>query len=147
MVKDCVANGQYDVSTMGSVANVGLMAQKAEEYGSHPTTFEMAEAGKVTVTAEDGTELMSFDVEAGDIWRMSRAKDIPIKDWVRLAVERASIEKVPTIFWLDSNRTHDAEIIKKLHFRQIIPSFHTHQLIETPQTHYLQNPHQYFYQL
>ena len=114
MVKDCVANGQYDVSTMGSVANVGLMAQKAEEYGSHPTTFEMAEAGKVTVTAEDGTELMSFDVEAGDIWRMSRAKDIPIKDWVRLAVERASIEKVPTIFWLDSNRAHDAEMIKKV---------------------------------
>ena len=75
MVKDCVANGQYDVSTMGSVANVGLMAQKAE----------------------DGTELMSFDVEAGDIWRMSRAKDIPIKDWVRLAVERASIEKVPKV--------------------------------------------------
>ena len=114
MVKDCVANGQYDVSTMGSVANVGLMAQKAEEYGSHPTTFEMAEAGKVTVTAEDGTELMSFDVEAGDIWRMSRAKDIPIKDWVRLAVERASIEKVPTIFWLDSNRAHDAQMIKKV---------------------------------
>ncbi len=114
MVKDCVANGQYDVSTMGSVANVGLMAQKAEEYGSHPTTFEMAEAGKVTVTAEDGTELMSFDVEAGDIWRMSRAKDIPIKDWIRLAVERASIEKVPTIFWLDSNRAHDAEMIKKV---------------------------------
>ncbi len=114
MVKDCVANGQYDVSTMGSVANVGLMAQKAEEYGSHPTTFEMAEAGKVTVTGEDGTELMSFDVEAGDIWRMSRAKDIPIKDWVRLAVERASIEKVPTIFWLDSNRAHDAQMIKKV---------------------------------
>ncbi len=114
MVKDCVANGQYDVATMGSVANVGLMAQKAEEYGSHPTTFEMAEDGKVTVTAEDGTELMSFDVEAGDIWRMSRAKDIPIKDWVRLAVERASIEKVPTIFWLDSNRAHDAQMIKKV---------------------------------
>jgi len=114
MVNDCVKNGQYDVSTMGSVANVGLMAQKAEEYGSHPTTFEMAEDGKVTVTAEDGTELMSFDVEAGDIWRMSRAKDIPIKDWVRLAVERARIEDVPTIFWLDSNRAHDSEMIKKV---------------------------------
>ncbi|SFV57834.1 Isocitrate dehydrogenase [NADP]; Monomeric isocitrate dehydrogenase [NADP] [hydrothermal vent metagenome] len=114
MVNDCVKHGQYDVATMGSVANVGLMAQKAEEYGSHPTTFEMAEDGKVTVTAEDGTELMSFNVEKGDIWRMSRAKDIPIKDWVRLAVERASIEKVPTIFWLDSNRAHDSEMIKKV---------------------------------
>ena len=114
MVNDCVKNGQYDVTTMGSVANGGLMAQKAEEYGSHPTTFELAEAGKVTVTAEDGTELMSFDCEAGDIWRMSRAKDIPIKDWVRLAVERASIEKVPTIFWLDENRAHDTQMIKKV---------------------------------
>jgi len=114
MVADCVANGQYDVSTMGSVANVGLMAQKAEEYGSHPTTFELSEAGTVTVTAEDGIELMSFECEAGDIWRMSRAKDIPIKDWVRLAVERADIEKVPTIFWLDSKRAHDTEMIKKV---------------------------------
>ncbi|WP_297441196.1 NADP-dependent isocitrate dehydrogenase [Sulfurimonas sp.] len=114
MVADCVKNGQYDVSTMGSMANVGLMAQKAEEYGSHPTTFELAEAGKVTVTAEDGTELMAFDCEAGDIWRMSRAKDIPIKDWVRLAVERGQIEKVPVIFWLDENRAHDAEMIKKV---------------------------------
>jgi len=114
MVADCVKNGQYDVTTMGSVANVGLMAQKAEEYGSHPTTFELAEAGKVTVTTEDGTELMVFDCEAGDIWRMSRAKDIPIKDWVRLTVERARIENVPTIFWLDENRAHDAEMIKKV---------------------------------
>ena len=114
MVADCVKNGQYDVATMGSMANVGLMAQKAEEYGSHPTTFELAEAGKVTVTAEDGTELMSFDCEAGDIWRLSRVKDIPIKDWVRLAVERARIEGVPAIFWLDEKRAHDAEMIKKV---------------------------------
>ncbi len=113
MLADCVKNGQYDVATMGSMANVGLMAQKAEEYGSHPTTFELEEGGKVTVTAEDGTELMTFDVEAGDIWRMSRAKDVPIKDWVRLAVERARLEGVPTIFWLDENRAHDAEMIKK----------------------------------
>ncbi len=113
-VDDCVKNGQFDVTTMGSVSNVGLMAQKAEEYGSHPTTFEMAEDGKVTVTAEDGTELMSFDVEAGDIWRMSRAKDVPIKDWVRLAVERARIEGVPAVFWLDENRAHDAQMIKKV---------------------------------
>jgi isocitrate dehydrogenase len=114
MVADCVKNGQFDVATMGSMANVGLMAQKAEEYGSHPTTFELAEAGKVTVTAEDGTELMSFECEAGDIWRMSRAKDIPIKDWVRLAVERGQIEQVPVIFWLDENRAHDAQMIKKV---------------------------------
>ena len=123
MMKDCVAHGQYDVATMGSVANVGLMAQKAEEYGSHPTTFEMAEDGIVTVTAEDGTELMRFDVEKGDIWRMSRAKDIPIKDWVRLAVERARIENVPTIFWLDSNRAHDAQMIKKV--EKYLPEFDT----------------------
>jgi len=113
MVADCVKNGQYDVTTMGSMANVGLMAQKAEEYGSHPTTFELEEAGKVTVTAEDGTELMAFDCEKGDIWRMSRAKDIPIKDWIRLAVERGQIEKVPVIFWLDEERAHDAQMIKK----------------------------------
>ena len=113
MLADCVKNGQYNVSTMGSMANVGLMAQKAEEYGSHPTTFELAETGKVTVTTEDGTELMAFDCEAGDIWRMSRAKDIPIKDWVRLAVERGQLEKVPVIFWLDEARAHDAQMIKK----------------------------------
>jgi len=113
MINDCVEHGQYDVSTMGSVANVGLMAQKAEEYGSHPTTFELEEAGTVTVTGEDGV-LMSFECEKGDIWRMSRAKDIPIKDWVRLAVERAEIEKVPTIFWLDSNRAHDSQMIAKV---------------------------------
>ena len=114
MVDDCVKNGQYDVTTMGNVANVGLMAQKAEEYGSHPTTFEMAEDGKVTVTAEDGTELMSFDVEKGDIWRMSRAKDIPIKDWVRLAVERARLTGLPAIFWFDEERAHDAQMIQKV---------------------------------
>ena len=114
MIDDCVKNGQYDVTTMGNVANVGLMAQKAEEYGSHPTTFEMEEDGTVTVTAEDGTELMSFDVEKGDIWRMSRAKDIPIKDWVRLAVERARLTGDPAIFWLDENRAHDAQMIKKV---------------------------------
>ena len=114
MVADCVKNGQYDVTTMGTMQNIGLMAQKAEEYGSHPTTFELKEAGKVTVTAEDGTELMSFECEAGDIWRMSRAKDIPIKDWVRLTVERTRIEGYPAVFWLDENRAHDAQMIKKV---------------------------------
>jgi isocitrate dehydrogenase len=112
-IEDCKKNGQFDVTTMGSVSNVGLMAQKAEEYGSHPTTFELAEDGVVTV-ADDSGVLMTFNVEKGDIWRMSRAKDIPIKDWVRLAVERAEIENVPVVFWLDENRAHDAEIIKKV---------------------------------
>ncbi|AKF25387.1 isocitrate dehydrogenase [Sulfurovum lithotrophicum] len=114
MVADCVKNGQFDVTTMGNVANVGLMAQKAEEYGSHPTTFEIAEAGTVDVVNENGDVLMSHEVEAGDIWRMSRAKDIPIKDWVRLAVERARLTGNPTVFWLDENRAHDAEMIKKV---------------------------------
>ncbi len=114
MVADCVANGQYDVTTMGTMQNIGLMAQKAEEYGSHPTTFELAEAGTVTVTAEDGTVLMSHECEAGDIWRMSRTKDIPIKDWVRLTVERTKIEGIPAVFWLDENRAHDAEVKKKV---------------------------------
>lgn len=119
-IEDCKKNGQFDVTTMGSVSNVGLMAQKAEEYGSHPTTFELAEDGVVTVTDESGT-LMTFNVEKGDIWRMSRAKDIPIKDWVRLAVERAEIENVPVVFWLDENRAHDAQIIKKVN--EYLPEF------------------------
>ena len=113
MVADCVANGQYDVTTMGAMQNIGLMAQKAEEYGSHPTTFELSEGGTVTVTGEDG-ELMSFECDAGDIWRLSRTKDVAIKDWVRLAVERTRIEGIPAIFWLDENRAHDAELIKKV---------------------------------
>ena len=120
IVEDCKANGQFDVTTMGSVSNVGLMAQKAEEYGSHPTTFEIEENGVVSVTDASG-ELMSFNVEKGDIWRMSRAKDIPIKDWVRLAVERGEIEKVPVIFWLDENRAHDAKIIEKV--KAYLPEF------------------------
>ena len=126
MVADCVKNGQYDVTTMGTMQNVGLMAQKAEEYGSHPTTFELSEAGTVTVTAEDGTELMSFECEAGDIWRMSRAKDIPIKDWIRLAVERGQIEQIPVVFWLDENRAHDAQMIKKV--EKYLPEFNTEGL-------------------
>ena len=113
-VDDCVKNGQFDVTTMGSVSNVGLMAQKAEEYGSHPTTFEIAEDGVVKVLDTDGSTLMEFNVEAGDIWRMSRTKDIPIKDWVRLAVERARLTGEPAIFWLDENRAHDANMIKKV---------------------------------
>ncbi len=113
-VDDCVKNGQFDVTTMGSVSNVGLMAQKAEEYGSHPTTFEIAEDGVVKVLDTDGSTLMEFNVEAGDIWRMSRTKDIPIKDWVRLAVERARLTNTPAVFWLDENRAHDANMIQKV---------------------------------
>ncbi|MDD3592577.1 MAG: NADP-dependent isocitrate dehydrogenase [Sulfurovum sp.] len=126
MVADCVKNGQFDVTTMGTMQNIGLMAQKAEEYGSHPTTFELAEAGTVTVTAEDGTELMSFECEAGDIWRMSRAKDIPIKDWIRLAFERGQIEQIPVVFWLDENRAHDAQMIAKV--KKYMPEFNTEGL-------------------
>jgi isocitrate dehydrogenase len=114
MVADCVKNGQFDVTTMGNVANVGLMAQKAEEYGSHPTTFEIPESGTVEVVDANGNVLMKHEVEKGDIWRMSRAKDIPIRDWVRLAVERARLTGNPAIFWLDENRAHDAEMIKKV---------------------------------
>ncbi len=113
MVADCVKNGQYDVTTMGTMQNIGLMAQKAEEYGSHPTTFELAEAGTVTVTGADGV-LMSFECEAGDIWRLARTKDIPIRDWVRLTVERTRLEGIPAVFWLDENRAHDAQLITKV---------------------------------
>ncbi len=121
IIEDSKRNGQFDVTTMGSVSNVGLMAQKAEEYGSHPTTFEIEEDGIVEVKDSDGSVLMSFNVQKGDIWRMSRAKDVPIKDWVRLAVERAEIEGVPAIFWLDKNRAHDANVIKKV--QQYLPEF------------------------
>ncbi len=114
MVADIVKNGQYDVSTMGAMQNIGLMAQKAEEYGSHPTTFELAEAGTVTVTGSVDGEMMSFECEAGDIWRLARTKDIPVRDWVRLTVERTRIEGIPAVFWLDENRAHDAELIKKV---------------------------------
>ena len=114
IIEDVKRNGQFDVSTMGSVSNVGLMAQKAEEYGSHPTTFEIPADGTVKVVDEDGNVLMSSEVEQGDIWRMSRAKDIPIRDWVRLAVERARLSGEPAIFWLDSNRAHDRNLITKV---------------------------------
>ncbi len=113
-VEDCKINGQFDVATMGNVSNVGLMAQKAEEYGSHPTTFEIPFDGIVNVVTENGDILMSHKVEKGDIWRMSRTKDIPVKDWVRLAVERAQLSGSPAIFWLDKERAHDANIISKV---------------------------------
>ncbi len=114
VIEDCKANGQYDVTKIGNVSNVGLMAQKAEEYGSHPTTFELPSAGKVRVVDNSGNVMIEHDVEQGDIWRMSRAKDIPIRDWVKLGVNRAKATGAPAVFWLDKNRAHDAEIIKKV---------------------------------
>jgi isocitrate dehydrogenase len=110
----CKENGAFDPTTMGTVPNVGLMAQKAEEYGSHDKTFEIVSAGKVQVIDNTGTVLMEHDVEEGDIWRMCQVKDLPIQDWVKLAVNRASATRVPTIFWLDENRAHDAQLIQKV---------------------------------
>ena len=114
MLEDCKVNGQFDVATMGHVSNVGLMAKKAEEYGSHPYTFRVPEDGTIEVKDSQGNVLMSFNVEAGDIWRAYRAKDVAIKDWVRLAHERGKLTGDPVVFWLDSNRAHDANIIKKV---------------------------------
>ncbi|QDT04170.1 Isocitrate dehydrogenase [NADP] [Rubripirellula lacrimiformis] len=110
----CKANGAFDVTTMGSVANVGLMAQKAEEYGSHDKTFEIAGDGKVQVIDPAGNVLMEHEVRKGDVWRMCQTKDIPIRDWVRLAVARARATGSPAIFWLDENRAHDANLIQKV---------------------------------
>lgn len=110
----CKENGAFDPATMGSVPNVGLMAQKAEEYGSHDKTFEIALDGTVKVLSEEGTVLMEHEVEKGDIWRMCQTKDEPIQDWVKLAVNRARATGVPAVFWLDKNRAHDAELIKKV---------------------------------
>jgi len=115
VIEDCKANGQFDVTTMGNVANVGLMAQKAEEYGSHDKTFELSQPGTLRVVdAASGKALLSHEVEAGDIWRMCQTKDEPIRDWVRLAVSRARATGVPTIFWLDEKRAHDASLIAKV---------------------------------
>jgi isocitrate dehydrogenase len=114
IIADCQKQGQFDPSTMGSVSNVGLMAQKAEEYGSHDKTFEAPAKGKINVVDETGTVLLEQDVETGDIFRMCQAKDAPIRDWVKLAVNRAKASGSPTIFWLDENRGHDSEIIKKV---------------------------------
>lgn len=114
-ILDCKKNGAFDPKTMGSVANVGLMAQKAEEYGSHDKTFHMAEAGQVRVVdTASGKVLMEHAVEAGDIWRMCQTKDVAIRDWVKLGVTRARLTKTPAVFWLDSARAHDAELIKKV---------------------------------
>jgi isocitrate dehydrogenase len=110
----CRQHGAFDVTTMGNVCNVGLMAQKAEEYGSHDKTFEIPHAGTVKVTNADGAVLLEHAVNAGDIWRMCQAKDLPIRDWVKLAVNRARQTGTPAIFWLDENRAHDQQLIRKV---------------------------------
>jgi len=113
ILDDCRVNGQFDWTTMGNVSNVGLMAQKAEEYGSHDKTFEIKKKGRVVVTEEaTGKEIFSHEVEVGDIWRMCQVKDAPIRDWVKLAVSRAKATGAKAIFWLDPARAHDAIIIK-----------------------------------
>jgi len=114
VIEDCKVNGQFDVASMGNVANVGLMAQKAEEYGSHDKTFEVPEAGTMRVVDASGAVLFEHQVAPGDIWRMCQTKDAPIKDWVRLAVSRARATGDPALFWLDEKRGHDASIIAKV---------------------------------
>ncbi len=110
----CKEHGAFDPTTMGTVPNVGLMAQKAEEYGSHDKTFEMAGDGSVRVVDTSGNTLLEHKVEEGDIWRMCQVKDAPIQDWVKLAVNRARLSSTPAVFWLDKDRAHDAELIKKV---------------------------------
>ncbi len=119
----CKKSGALDPRTMGTVPNVGLMAKKAEEYGSHDKTFEISADGIVSVVTEDNEVLMQHTVEAGDIWRMCQTKDAPVKDWVKLAVTRAKASNTPAIFWLDENRAHDAELIKKVN--QYLPEHDT----------------------
>ena len=114
VIEDCKAHGAFDPKTMGSVPNVGLMAQQAEEYGSHDKTFEVATGGTVRVVADDGTVLLSQPVETGDIFRMCQVKDAPIQDWVKLGVRRARLTSTPAVFWLDAKRAHDAQLIAKV---------------------------------
>jgi isocitrate dehydrogenase len=123
IIEDAKRNGQFDPATMGSVANVGLMAQKAEEYGSHDKTFEAPATGKFQVVDSSGKVLMEQPVEPGDIYRSCQAKDVPIKDWVKLAVNRAKDSGEPVVFWLDENRSHDAQIIAKVN--KYLPEFGT----------------------
>ena len=121
VIEDCKENGAFDPKTMGSVPNVGLMAQKAEEYGSHDKTFQAEAEGEIRVVDANGNVYMKHQVEAGDIFRMCQTKDAPIKDWVKLAVTRARLSETPVVFWLDENRAHDREIIKKV--KAYLPEF------------------------
>jgi isocitrate dehydrogenase len=113
VIEDCKANGAFDVRTMGTVSNVGLMAQKAEEYGSHDRTFEIARDGTVRVVNASGQAIFEHRVETGDIWRMCQTKDLPIRDWVKLAVNRARLTGHAAIFWLDAQRAYDRNVIAK----------------------------------
>ncbi|MEE9437996.1 MAG: NADP-dependent isocitrate dehydrogenase, partial [Saprospiraceae bacterium] len=113
-IEFCKKNGAFNPRTMGTVPNVGLMAQKAEEYGSHDKTFEIKSDGKVSIIDNNGKVLMSHEVETGDIWRACQTKDAPIENWVELAVKRARASNTPAIFWLDKDRAHDRELIKKI---------------------------------
>jgi isocitrate dehydrogenase len=115
VIDDCKAHGAFDPTTMGSVPNVGLMAKKAEEYGSHGTTFEAAGAGTIRVVDASGATVLSHEVAEGDIWRLCRVKDAPVRDWVQLAVRRAKATGAPAVFWLDAQRPHDAQLIEKVH--------------------------------
>jgi isocitrate dehydrogenase len=119
-IRDCIENGAFDPTTMGSTPNVGLMAQKAEEYGSHDTTFEAPGDGTIRVSDSSGQTLIEHAVQPGDIWRLCRVKDGPIQDWIKLAVNRARITGAPIVFWLDENRSHDAQLIAKI--KQYLPS-------------------------
>ncbi len=122
-IEFCKKHGAFDPTTMGTVPNVGLMAQKAEEYGSHDKTFEIKADGKVDVLNSEGKVIIEHKVEEGDIWRMCQVKDLPVQDWIKLAVSRARATKTPTIFWLDEDRAHDAELIKKVN--QYLPEHDT----------------------
>lgn len=126
MINFCKTHGAFDPTTMGTVPNVGLMAQKAEEYGSHDKTFELPTDGTMRVVNDKGEVLIEHDVEEGDIWRMCQAKDAPIQDWIKLAVNRARATNTPAIFWLDKERAHDVELIKKV--EQYLPDHDTEGL-------------------
>ncbi len=114
-ITDCIANGAFDPTTMGTVQNIGLMAKKAEEYGSHDKTFEVPADGTVRVVDQSGTTLLEHEVATGDIWRMCQTKDAPVRDWVQLAVRRARATGMPIVFWLDDDRAHDTEVLAKVH--------------------------------
>ena len=122
----CKANGAFDPASMGSVSNVGLMAQKAEEYGSHDKTFEVPANGTIRVEDADGNTLLVHQVEQGDIWRMCQVKDEPIQDWIKLAVARAQLTNTPAVFWLNEERAHDVELIKKVN--KYLPNYDTSSL-------------------
>ena len=126
VIQFCKDNGAFDPVTMGSVPNVGLMAQKAEEYGSHDKTFEVSSDGKISIIDSDGEILLQHSVKKGDIWRMCQVKDGPIQDWIKLAVSRSRISKTPVVFWLNADRAHDSELIKKL--EKYLPNFDTEGL-------------------